>query len=83
MTWTCARTRDAEDATTDEAHVHPGYELHTISPDCFCAPKRIDEVEGLLPMDGPLSNAVPTPILCEECDPDEVIIGYESEDSDG
>lgn len=29
----------------DEAHVHPGYELHAISADCFCRPKRIDDIE--------------------------------------
>jgi hypothetical protein len=45
VSWTCTRTQDLEDATTDEVHVHPCYELHTISPSCWCAPKRIDEIE--------------------------------------
>lgn len=39
------------------------------------------EVEGFLPMDGPLSNAVPCPILCEECEPfATTIIGYDDEE---
>lgn len=35
-------------------------------------------VEGLIPTDGPLANTVPTPILCEECDPfATTVVGYE------
>jgi len=32
------------------------------------------QVEGVIPMDGPLSNAVPTPIICPF---DTVIVGYD------
>lgn len=38
-------------------------------------------VDGEIPFDGPLSNVVPTPILCDECYPVETIIGYDDDES--
>lgn len=37
------------------------------------------EVEGYFESEGPLSNAYPYPVLCDECPPGQTIIGYENE----
>lgn len=44
MTWCVTRLDDVREEG-DGAHIHPGYEVHEISPNCFCRPKRLDEVE--------------------------------------
>lgn len=44
MTWCVTRLDDVCE-TGDGAHIHPAYELHTISPDCFCRPKRLENIE--------------------------------------
>jgi hypothetical protein len=48
-----------------------------VEDECYCCPVHGD-VEGVLSMDGPLSNCAPTPVLCEKCDPfHTVIVGYD------
>lgn len=35
------------------------------------------EVEGFFETEGPIADAYPYPVLCEECDPVQTIIGFE------
>lgn len=43
-TWCATRLEDVYE-TGPGVHVHPEYEVHDISPACWCAPKRLDDVE--------------------------------------
>lgn len=40
------------------------------------------EVEGFFETEGPLADAYPYPVLCEECSPAQTVVGFEDKDGE-